>query len=391
MIKLGLLKGKRRSGFTLIELLVVIAIIALLMALLLPAIQKVREAANKMLCGSNLRQIAIAAHNYHNDYNKLPPGGLSCNTGTGSLGNWPNAVILGPVAGNLTLLLPYLEADNVRKMFSFNDSVATGGNNPAAFSEILYNYPAANASSHQLAIQAKLKMFECPSDDLRNATPTENFVLATHSVYTAYPDNWWTGNPLVGNLISGGVTSAFWAACGRTNYVSVAGGGGMGDGLNPTSAFAKYEGIFHNRSRLTLGQLTVQDGTSNTLMFGETLGGQGTAARDTVLLWWGMHCMPTGTGLGRGNALNENHSPAGWNGADRTPRGGASYRFSAQHAAGVQFVMGDASVRTVRFADTLPPATDITSATAITSDYMVLLQLGGRRDGLNADTSSIID
>src|SRR5438046_4479450 len=69
-----LLQQRSRRGFTLIELLVVIAIIAVLIALLLPAVQQAREAARRANCKSNLKQIGLALHNYHDSYNIFPPG-----------------------------------------------------------------------------------------------------------------------------------------------------------------------------------------------------------------------------------------------------------------------------------------------------------------------------
>src|SRR5688572_5711867 len=87
-------KRPSTEGFTLIELLVVIAIVAILMALLLPAIQKAREAANRMNCGNNLKQLGIALHLYATDFEHLPPGGTYTR---GNSGTW------------LVFTLPYLE------------------------------------------------------------------------------------------------------------------------------------------------------------------------------------------------------------------------------------------------------------------------------------------
>src|SRR5262245_40679139 len=107
-------------GFTLIELLVVIAIIAILIGLLVPAVQKVREAANRIQCENNLKQITLAAHNYHSTYGYLPPAMLLCPTATSDPNGywssyWPptSGYPSGPGTGVLAFLLPFVEQDNV--------------------------------------------------------------------------------------------------------------------------------------------------------------------------------------------------------------------------------------------------------------------------------------
>jgi len=121
---------KGRRGFTLVELLVVIAIIGILIALLLPAVQKVREAANRIQCANNLHQLAIGMHNYHDSYNNLPPAYAESTTRTD--GSYDT------MYGPFVRLLPFIELNNAYNNFSFLYFDGTSPNTPPPFTPVAF-------------------------------------------------------------------------------------------------------------------------------------------------------------------------------------------------------------------------------------------------------------
>jgi prepilin-type N-terminal cleavage/methylation domain-containing protein/prepilin-type processing-associated H-X9-DG protein len=133
----------RRPAFTLIELLVVIAIIAVLIGLLLPAVQKVREAASRIKCQNNLKQMGLALHNYHDTHGGFPPG-FVCNDTTLEHGEH----------SAFTLILPYIEQDNAARLFNYDAPWYDQSNYIAVAITIPLYYCPSNRTSGSMDLRA---------------------------------------------------------------------------------------------------------------------------------------------------------------------------------------------------------------------------------------------
>lgn len=148
--------SRRRQGFTLVELLVVIAIIGILVGLLLPAVQAAREAARRMSCSNNLKQLALAFHNYESTHKKVPRTASSVfQGGTMQNSNWHGY-------SAHTMLLPYIEQGNLFNQFQFNQAHYSGTAMPAGTIPPVY------------LGRTPIAAFVCPSDVPYNASSAKN-------------------------------------------------------------------------------------------------------------------------------------------------------------------------------------------------------------------------
>jgi prepilin-type N-terminal cleavage/methylation domain-containing protein/prepilin-type processing-associated H-X9-DG protein len=314
--------GRARSAFTLIELLVVIAIIAILIGLLLPAVQKVREAASRVKCMNNLKQQCIGLHTYASTFGYFP-----------SAYETPVKGSLQPGWGWGSIILPQLEQEPLYKSMGMPTAVF-GINPPGPGTPPTAVYPANVINGRS---QLRLPIFRCPSD----TGPDLNAPRLDHAM---------------------------------SNYRAIM--GPSGTDINPLHGYFVGDqdlgGLLYQNSRVALE--TVTDGTSNTLAIGECMW-DGTPnplnpldVTKRAAIWVGM----TGLHPAPGGAANSIwiSDVMWWMDYDAAfVNGPAAQAFSSRHPGGVMFGFGDGSVRFYRNG----------------GDPLKLRWLAGRKDGVIVD------
>jgi prepilin-type N-terminal cleavage/methylation domain-containing protein/prepilin-type processing-associated H-X9-DG protein len=282
------LLSRNRRGFTLIELLVVIAIIAVLIGLLLPAVQKVRESAARSSCSNNLHQLAIAVQTYHDNYGFFPTNagpGYNYNPNSPECWSW------------LARVLPFIEQDNLYKACGIPTSTI--------------KQAGANAAE-------PIKTLQCPSDPTSSVPRTDEANIGSSFNY---------GGPAI--------------TVGKTNYKGVCGynwGWGNWQFTDPitrtNNGLDAGNGIFFRTDYTRpLNIPAIKDGTSNTFMIGEDL------PEYDVHCDWPFFNHATGTcAIPLNYGVPPNINPGG---ATDWPN---VYSFRSNHSQGANFAMADGHV-----------------------------------------------
>jgi prepilin-type N-terminal cleavage/methylation domain-containing protein len=276
----------QRRGFTLIELLVVIAIVAVLVSLLLPAVQRAREGARKTQCQNNLKQIGLALHNYHDTHHVLPPGQIQNTFLTDTVGRYANPVearLLQPRGQNdfgfhgtswFLHILPYLDQASLYNFWNFGDNVRTNG-------DVGVQLPPPDLTLI-FPPKSDLKAFYCPSR--RGQMEASGKYTACVRLDTATPNPnqifWLQGGNDYAGCSGSGITfheSPNDPTDRQTYYmtpaqlaatvVTVVGINGQQFATSPYTQYQTNIGIFGVNS--SSGLRSVTDGTSNVIMVSE--------------------------------------------------------------------------------------------------------------------------
>jgi prepilin-type N-terminal cleavage/methylation domain-containing protein/prepilin-type processing-associated H-X9-DG protein len=297
-------------AFTLIELLVVLAIIGVLIGLILPAVQKVRETANRMKCGNNLKQLALACHSYHDIHAKFPPGGLVLPNGPG----WGNLDWRANKGTWLVYTLPFIEQENLYYQIPNLD---------------LPHFDSIGTAEAAGVLPQVFALFRCPSDGTLLGQPVSNY---DGSLGPNCLDDKCGYNPFLQycNQPAWGYT---WSA---------------DDGT--TSDANQVRGLFaRNGARLSFA--SVIDGTSNTLFIGESLPSEN--AHQLVFPWYSVYgTQVLSTIIPINYPISE--QDRSWCGQDLVgpaqsmTNNNVAWGFKSRHPQGANFVFVDGSVHFVQ-------------------------------------------